>query len=224
MRAYMKSAFYVSYLFCIIFVGIWLVVKSKNNKSLIFLGIACIVLGAGDAFHLIPRAIGLFSNTLDAPSQTLAAWLGVGKLVTSVTMTAFYILLYYFIFKKSGAKRKSMLDITVWGLVFLRLVLCGLPQNEWLTNSSPVLWGVIRNIPFLLMGVIVIILSFIYLKKVNYYKLLWVVIILSFAFYMPVVIWASAASWVGMLMLPKTICYLWISFMGYFDCKRNIGK
>lgn len=222
MRAIMESGFYILYLVFIVGLGIYLCTKEKNNKSLILFGIACIVLGLGDAFHLIPRAVGLFSKTLDNPSETLAKWLGVGKLITSITMTFFYLLLY-FALKKSGKslKYERYLDICIYVLVLTRLVLCFMPQNEWLTNSSPFLWGIIRNIPFVILGIIMIVLTNIYLKDAKQFKLLWLAITLSFLFYIPVVLWAGTYAWVGMLMLPKTICYMWIGFMGYRTYKAN---
>lgn len=221
MRAYMETAFYLIYFVLILFAGIYLILASKRNKAFLLFGIACIVLGLGDTFHLVPRAIGLFNGTLDSPPADLAFWLGIGKLMTSITMTIFYVLFYHFIYARTGKKRLLSMDITVYVLAALRLILCALPQNEWTTNGSPLLWGILRNIPFVALGILVIILCFRHLRKQSPYKLLFLAIILSFGFYLPVVLFASMASWVGMLMLPKTICYIWIGVMGIIDAKRK---
>lgn len=37
-----------------------------------------------------------------------------------------------------------------------------------------------------------------------------IAIVISFACYLPVVIWAKKKPVVGMLMIPKTIAYMWI--------------
>ncbi|MBP5231282.1 MAG: hypothetical protein ILO68_06070 [Clostridia bacterium] len=221
MRAYMESGFYVLYLILIIGCGCLICLTRPRRRHRVLFGLACVVLGCGDAFHLVPRAVGLFTGTLDAPSETLAMWLGIGKLITSVTMTVFYVLMYLFVFALIGRKRSKGLDAAVFGLTAARIVLCVLPQNGWLSNSSDLLWGVLRNIPFVLLGVLVIVLAFIHLRKRKPFKLLWLAIVLSFAFYIPVVLFASAASWVGALMLPKTVCYLWICFMGVRERKMN---
>lgn len=221
MRAYMESLFYVIYLVFIITIGIVLLIKSKDKKALFYFGLGAIILGFGDAFHLVPRSVGLFAKTLDNPSETLASWLGIGKLITSITMTIFYLLFYLFIYKRINKERNKVLDIFVSLLVLSRIVLCALPGNGWLVNSSNLLWGTIRNIPFVLLGVLVIVLSFIHLRNVKPYKLLYLMIILSFAFYLPVVFLASTYSWVGMMMLPKTICYMIIGFLGYKDLKQG---
>ena len=49
------------------------------------------VLGAGDSFHLVPRALALCTTGL----ENYTVPLGLGKWITSVTMTVFYVLLYY---------------------------------------------------------------------------------------------------------------------------------
>jgi hypothetical protein len=41
-------------------------------------------------------------------------------------------------------------------------------------------------------------------------------IILSFGFYIPVVLFAEKATWVGSLMIPKTLAYVWTVLIGYF--------
>lgn len=221
MRAIFETGFYIIYFALIMYIGIYLIIKDKERKDLIFFGLACALLGFGDAFHLVPRAIGLITKTLDSPSDTLNMWLGLGKLITSITMTFFYLLIYYFIHKKSHVKRNLMLDLVVYTLLIARFILLILPQNRWLDNDGDLIWGIVRNIPFTILGIIVIVLANIYLKHIKYYKLMWVAIILSFGFYIPVVILASKYSWVGLLMLPKTICYLWIAFMGYLDTRNK---
>ncbi len=44
-------------------------------------------------------------------------------------------------------------------------------------------------------------------------KRAWLAILLSFLFYIPVVLFADAAPAVGMLMIPKTLAYVWLLFM-----------
>lgn len=213
MRAIFESGFYYLYLISIISIGIFLLIKKKN----IYFAIALIVLGLGDAFHLIPRAIGLYTKTLDNPSETLNMWLGLGKLITSITMTIFYVFLYMYVYARIKINRSKSNDIMVMLLLVIRIALLCLPQNRWLTNDGALWIGIVRNIPFLLLGIFDIYLLIKYLRKEKYYKTLYIATILSFAFYIPVVVFASKYSWVGMLMLPKTICYLWIGVLALLD-------
>lgn len=91
MQAIMETAFDAVYLISVITIGIMMITKGKGNKEYTLFGIMAVTLGAGDAFHLIPRAFALCTTGLE--NFTVA--LGVGKLITSMTMTVFYILLYY---------------------------------------------------------------------------------------------------------------------------------
>ena len=90
------------------------------------------------------------------------------------------------------------------------LELCLLPQNEWLTNNSPFIWGIIRNIPFVILGLIIIVQYFNNRNKDKIFKNIWLYVTLSFIFYSIVVLGSSSISILGMFMLPKTICYILI--------------
>lgn len=82
------------------------------------------------------------------------------------------------------------------------------PQNGWLSNSSDVAWGIIRNIPFVILGAFICVLFFLSRKSDRTFRFLWLLILLSFAFYIPVAVAAGIVPMLGMLMLPKTICYI----------------
>ena len=56
-----------------------------------------------------------------------------------------------------------------------------------------------------------------------YFKYIWLLILLSFAFYIPVVLFSSRIPGIGMFMLPKTICYILMIFIFKNIClKENI--
>ena len=101
-----------------------------------------IILGGGDSFHLIPRVIALCTTGLDH----YTAVLGVGKVVTSVTMTIFYVLLYYVWRERYQIGQHRSLTGIVYLLAAARIVLCLLPQNQWTAENPPEGWGIWRNI------------------------------------------------------------------------------
>lgn len=107
------------------------------------MGLSALVLGCGDAFHLVPRALNYF---IDAD---LTAALGIGKLVTSATMTVFYVLLYYVLLGYYKETEKKGVTAAVWSYILL-----------------------------------------------------------SFLFYIPVAFGAGFVPILGMLMLPKIVCYI----------------
>ena len=90
----------------------------------------------------------------------------------------------------------------------VRIVLCLLPQNGWLENSTDLVWGTIRNIPFALLGAAVCFLYYQKRRKDRVLEHVWLYILLSFLFYIPVAVGAGLVPMLGMLMLPKTICYI----------------
>ena len=215
-----ETSFDVVYLTTVVTVGIMMILKCKKTKQFLLFGIMAVVLGVGDSFHLVPRALALCTTGL----ESYAAALGVGKLITSITMTVFYILLYYVWRIRYKVVDKHWLTITVYALSLARVVLCLFPQNDWLSADAPVSWGIYRNIPFALLGILIIVL-FYNSAKVNNdkeFKFMWLTIVLSFAFYLPVVLWADAIPQLGMLMIPKTCAYVWTVFIGYFSMKNSL--
>ena len=84
---YGESAFDIIYLLFAVTAGIFILCKRRDRIGKL-MGFAVLILGCGDAFHLVPRVLNYF---IDAD---FTAWLGVGKLITSVTMTVFYVLMY----------------------------------------------------------------------------------------------------------------------------------
>ena len=191
MRAIFETLFDIFYLLTVLSVGIRMIRNSKGSAQFQLFGWMAVVLGAGDSFHLVPRALALCTTGLDS----YAFQLGLGKWITSVTMTVFYVLL------------------------------CMMPQNQWLTNKTPLAWGILRNIPFALLGLLVIVLFYHSAKEHSdrAFRWMWLTIVLSFGFYIPVVLWAEVNPLIGMLMIPKTCAYVWTVLIGYNAMKAEGG-
>lgn len=83
MRALMETAFDIVYLTLVITVGVRMMLKSRGIKQYFLFSVMAVILGAGDSFHLLPRDYALCTSGLE--NFTIA--LGIGKLVTSITMT-----------------------------------------------------------------------------------------------------------------------------------------
>ena len=152
--------------------------------------------------------------------------LGLGKWITSVTMTVFYVLLYYVWRKRYQIEGKRGLTVAMYVLAAARVVLCMMPQNRWLTGGAPLAWGIYRNIPFALIGLLVIVLFFRSAKAQDdrAFRWMWLTIVLSFGFYIPVVLWADVVPMIGMLMIPKTCAYVWTVLIGYKAMKNDCGS
>ena len=153
---YGESLFDILYLLFAIVSGCILLVRARNKNEK-KMGIAVLILGIGDAFHLIPRVLNYFITDVD-----FTPFLGIGKLITSITMTIFYVLLYQIWIGYWHEETDIRLTKAVWTLTAARILICLLPQNQWLSNESSVVWGIVRNIPFAFLGLLTIIL---YQKK-----------------------------------------------------------
>lgn len=220
MQAYMESLFNVSYLIGVVIIGVIMIKKSDGNKEHLLFGIMAVVLGAGDAFHLVPRTIALLTTGL----ENYTVMLGIGKMITSITMTVFYLLLYYVWRIRYKVTGKKKLTVAFYGLSLIRIALCLMPQNLWTSVDAPLAWAIYRNIPFAFMGLIIIVLFYVEARKNNdkAFRFMWLTIVLSFAFYTPVVLWVDVIPLLGMLMIPKTIAYVWTILIGYSDLRKTI--
>ncbi|MCH4207436.1 MAG: hypothetical protein LKF79_00445 [Solobacterium sp.] len=219
MQAVFETIFDIVYLTTVITLGIKMIRSCNGIKQFKLYGIMAVTLGCGDAFHLIPRAYALCTTGLAAH----AASLGIGKLITSITMTAFYVLLYYVLRERYHIEGKKNLTIAVWALAAARVILCLFPQNEWTSINPPLSWGIYRNIPFLILGILIIVLAYKYAAEHHdtAFKYLWLTIVLSFGFYIPVVLFADAIPLMGTLMIPKTCAYVWTVYIGYSAMKKG---
>lgn len=219
MQAIMETVFDSVYLVLVITLGIIMIRKSNGRKQYLLFGIMAVTLGAGDSFHLIPRAYALCTTGL----ENYTAALGIGKFITSITMTVFYILLYYVWRLRYQVEDRKNITVTVYVLALARVILCMLPQNAWTSAEAPLSFGIYRNIPFALMGLLIIVLFYQSAKEHadKDFRFMWLTIVLSFGFYIPVVLFADKMPIIGMLMIPKTCAYVWTVLIGFNSMKQE---
>ena len=209
-----ESAFSIGYLLFALVAGI--VFLSRRTGQAGELASACaamtLLLGCGDAFHLAPRILDNLGATRDLADGLRDFWLGLGNLVSSVTMTLFYVLLFDAARQMPAATAHGLpnwagtVRLVLVALAALRVALCLFPQNRWFDGVGDQRWGILRNVPFVAMGVITV------WYLIAWYQawLLAALVTASFAFYLAVVLYVRERPMMGMLMLPKTICYIWI--------------
>lgn len=218
MQAIFETLFDVVYLITVVTLGFIMIKRSEGNKQYLLFGIMAVTLGFGDAFHLVPRAVALCTTGLD----NYIAPLGIGKLITSITMTIFYVLMYYAYIERYRVSGKSSLTISVWALAIARIILCLFPQNGWTSADAPLAWGIYRNIPFTILGIIIVVLYYRASRNDKAFSWMYLSIIISFACYIPVVLFADSIPIIGMLMIPKTCAYVWSVLIAFNAQRRNI--
>ena len=220
-QAIAETIFDILYLSFALVAGLTMLIRGKD-PLVKRAGLMAALLGAGDSFHLVPRAYALWTTGLEAN----AAALGIGKLITSITMTIFYLLLYYIWRDRYHITGRGRLTAAIWGLAALRVALCLLPQNQWLAYRQPLLFGVLRNIPFAAMGLIIIVIYARESRRADdrVFRFMPLAVALSFGFYLPVVLFSGVAPMVGILMIPKTMAYVWIVLMAWRLYRQSIKK
>lgn len=207
MPALPETIFDICYLIFAVVGGTALIAKARGRSCVRLFGVMALILGLGDSFHLVPRML----NYWTVGDYTAA--LGVGKLVTSITMTVFYLLFEYARRERYGISGQKPVLAAAWILSAVRVILCCFPQNEWTSAQPSLLWVIIRNIPFAVLGVLTVVMWFRTAKSDKPLRFVWLAVTLSFLFYLPVVLFSQQIPLIGMLMLPKTCMYVWTIVM-----------
>lgn len=203
---YIEVVFNIVYLISAFGIGIYIFSKGNEMFNLL-VGTMAMLLAIGDAFHLIPRIMAVILGR----TERIQKLLGLGKLITSMTMTVFYILLWHIGIRMFSVAEQWTAILYVFAVI--RMILCLFPQNGWYEAEPSIKWAVLRNIPFVFLGLMVTILFGLHGGTIGALRYLWLAVTLSFGFYLPVVIWAGKYPKIGMLMMPKTCMYLWILIM-----------
>ena len=207
-----ETVFDLLYLGTVLISAVLLCLGAERGSPRGQFGLMALILVIGDGFHLIPRIYAMW----DRKAKPYTALLGVGKLIASVTMTVFYVILW-----DVGAKRyaeivPSQMTGVVFALAALRIVLCLLPQNRWTSENPPLKWAIWRNVPFFGLGMLVMALfARDSLAGGGEFSYLWLAVLLSFVCYLPVVLFAGRNPKLGMLMLPKSCAYVAIVLLGF---------
>lgn len=85
------------------------------------------------------------------------------------------------------------------------MICCLFPQNNWFKKEGNARWGIIRNVPFIFVGILAV-YGCLVVGQIG----MAIAIIISFECYLPVVFLAKKKPMIGMLMIPKTMAYMWI--------------
>lgn len=207
-----EAIFCIGYLIFDLIAAVVFFINTGGSRAIFLFGILTITLGGGDAFHLVPRVVRAFRGS----SPKVEWWSGLGLMVSSITMTVFYVLLLYIwqsIFPQLSCP--AVLSLLIWISAAIRIALCLFPQNNWFKAEGNISWGIYRNLPFAVTGLCLVILFFLSRNTGGYG--LWkmpIAIIVSFGCYFPVVLLAKKKPMIGMLMIPKTIAYICMISMG----------
>lgn len=208
--AYFEIVFDIAYLLAVTILSAIILRKGiiKKDKAIILFGCMGLLLGFGDSFHLVPRILAHIHGDFDLYASSL----GIGKLITSITMTVFYYLIYQY-YVNITKKKNFVVNLVLILLMISRFALLALPGNDWINNGNSLFYGIVRNIPFLIIGGLIV---YLFLgERTKPFKQMGIWIIVSFVCYLIVVIGSGFIPALGAFMLPKTVAYFIIVYLGY---------
>lgn len=185
-----------------------------------------LLLALGDTGHVglrvISYSLGDIEKTFLLFGQKLTL-IGIGSFTTAFTVTLLYMEIAWIWKIRYHNDEKSSFNIFIFWLLliigFARIVVILLPINNWGATIKDIPYGfsLFRNSLLTFQGIIVGILILLDSIKNNdkIFKVISIFIFISYAFYIPVILFAKFIPAIGLLMVPKTCAYIAIAFYGY---------
>jgi hypothetical protein len=233
MRTWVEVIFNVTYLITVWALVVMMIQRlsqvSQENRPVAKLFIwAFGLLALGDTghvgFRVLAYALGDLETTISLLG-TQTSLVGLGALSTAVTVTGFYIVMLL-IWKRRFKTNYGWFEILLFAAAGVRLVLMAMPQNAWNQLVPPWPWALYRNLPLMVqgLGVAYLILRDALAHQDRTFIGIGVMILISYTFYTPVILWVRHVPLLGMLMIPKTLAYVGISVIAYRDLFRGQSR
>lgn len=224
LTAWMETIFNIAYLIAIWFLVARMTqamptVAPNDRKVAGLVRLAFILLAAGDTGHVGFRVLAFALGGADTQTNILGTpmtLVGLGTLTTSFTVTLFYMILVY-IWRRRNNQPASWFTSLLLAAGVVRLMFMALPGNEWGNLVPPQPMSLYRNLPLFLQGLGVTGLILYSAYRAQDTPFIWIgwMIVVSYAFYIPVILFAQQIPLLGMLMIPKTCAYLAVAWIAY---------
>jgi ABC-type amino acid transport system permease subunit len=218
-RAVAESTFDIAYLLVVW----WLVVMMIRRRGDLApqdcrvgfcLTSAFLLLALGDTAHVGFRVTAYANGGLAQNASLLA----VGTFITSITMTIFYVFMLF----AWQARFRKPLGLAGWlslGAAVVRLIAVLAQVSDWgnLAASYGGSLTLFRNLPLFVLGIGVLTLMWSDGRRTGdrLFQRMAQFILVSFAFYTPVILFYTRWPAIGTLMIPKTMAYLAVAFLAY---------
>jgi hypothetical protein len=178
-------------------------------------------LGFGDIGHVGFRVVAFAMGGLDATVNVFGRQLllaPMGSLATAITFTIFYMLMVM-VWSARYNKPYGWFGYLLLALGVIRLLVMSHPANGWNSLQIAQPWSIYRNLFLMLMqlGVAFLILRDAIAAHDRTFIWIGAMILVSFVCYAPVIFLQQRVPQIGTLMIPKTIAYLVIAFLGFFE-------
>lgn len=178
---------------------------------------AFFLLALGDTghvgFRVLAYALGGLEQQVNLFGQEIGL-VGAGALSTATTVTFFYMLMLV------AWSRRFKKSLGWFGVLLIlagvaRLVYMTLPVNQWNSIVPPQPYSLYRNIFLTVqgLGVAYLILRDSIKERDKPFTWIGICILISYAFYIPVILFVQQVPVIGMLMIPKTLAYVAIAII-----------
>ena len=229
MRMWVEIIFNITYLIVIWGLVIAMILRrpsvalaDRRAADLVIWAFALLALG--DTGHVGFRVWAYSQGSLETTVQVFGqavGLVGLGALATAFTVTLFYVLMLE-LWRVRFHKRYGAFEYLLLAMAGLRLLMMLLPQNDWNAVVPPQPWSTLRNLPFTILGLGVAYLMLRDGRRAGDRAFQWIgaMILVSYACYIPVILFVQQAPMVGMLMIPKTLAYVAVGFIAYGELFR----
>lgn len=185
------------------------------------------LLALGDTGHVGFRVLAYALGGLETPAHLFGVnvgLVGLGALSTAVTVTFFYVVILM-IWRERFGKPYGWLGGLLLLAAAARLIVMCLPGNQWSSSVPPQPMSIYRNLPLVVqgLGAAYLILRDAGRARDRTFTGVGIMILISYAFYIPVILFVQRAPMIGMLMIPKTLAYVGIALLAYFGLFRRAG-
>jgi hypothetical protein len=226
MLMWMEIGFNITYLIVVWGLVIAMIRRQSyvpvENKKLTSLFISAFgLLALGDTGHVGFRVLAFALGTSDTTFSFFGLQLGLvglGALSTSVTVTLFYMLILM-IWHERYKKPYGWFGYLLFAAAIFRFLIMVLPGNMWNSAVPPQPIALYRNFFLVVLGLgaAYLILRDSIAAKDRAFTWMGAMIVVSYALYIPVILLVQLYPLVGMLMIPKTLAYVAIGFIAYFN-------
>jgi hypothetical protein len=185
------------------------------------------LLALGDTGHVGFRVLAYASGGLDTQFSVLERQIGlvgIGALCTAITVTLFYVLLLE-TWRVRFDRKYGWFEYLLLAATVVRLLLLIPAANQWNNVVPPQPYALYRNLPLILLGLGTAFLILRDARRARDRAFTWIgiMILVSYACYLPVILFVQQVPIIGMLMIPKTMAYLVVGFIAYFELYRSPG-
>jgi hypothetical protein len=226
MRMWVEIIFNITYLLVVWSLVILLLARrseldSSGRRMANLSAAAFALLALGDTGHVGFRVWAYAMGGLESQVQ-LFGWtislVGAGALATAITVTIFYMIMLE-VWRVRFNRQYGPFEYFLLLAGVVRLFMLTLGINKWYLVVPEQPWSTIRNIPLMIqgLGLAYLVLRDALAAQDRTFKWVGVSILVSYACYLPVILFVQQAPMIGMLMIPKTMAYVAIGLLIYFD-------